>query len=124
MTFKENQTREFHLSGNHYISSVILYTYFRTDWYTDHPKCSCCLGTLETFVRCTTLHNNGTAIYVYKGNAENKLCGVWNMGSGESQEEQTYKFECNTTGDSIHLVREGGFIYMTEIVVIGDFKGK
>ena len=46
------------------------------------------------------------------------------MGTGESQEEQTYKFECNTTGDSIHLVNEGGLhVVITEIAVLGRVPG-
>ena len=70
-----------------------------------------------------TKHNNGTEIYLYDGEEESNLCGVWLTNIGTTQQDQKYEFKCNGIGDTVYLTKGVERIYIMEIIVIAKKPG-
>ena len=107
-----------------FINSVVIYSYFRTSWYKGSPVCQCCDSTLEIFQNCLKEFNNGSTVSVYSGDEKIKECGVWMTNMGQTQEDQTYTFECHAYGNRVQVDSVNKTdIVIAEVVVFGRLPG-
>ena len=112
-----NHFIQFEFDKPHFISTVIIYYWFYTDWIDPDTTFNCPKS--EDRFRFCVDNDNNVDVTVYQGEVKVKSCGTLQLTYGLKQSDQIYRLACNSEGDTVKFSKSThGVIAVFEVVFV------